>query len=204
MKTTREAQAEQTRQHILSTALRLFVERGVSGTSTRRIAQEAGVSEGLIFHHFPRKRDLLAGLRGRRSGLSARLITRMREEPDAPVALVVEELAAGVVALLSERTDEARLFQILIGESRHDPELRAIITEANARLAEAMGVYLRGRIQAGEVREDLGCEAAATSLIGAVFWFYATSMETEGEAWQARMTAYVHQVVDLWLRGALA
>lgn len=202
-KTTREEQAEQTRQRILETALRLFVERGFSGTSTRRIAKEAGVSEGLIFHHFPRKRDLLADLRKQRGGLSTRIIARMGA-PDVSVTQIAEELAAGITELLCSRTQEARLFQVLIGESRHDPELRDIIADTNERLSEAMTVFLRERIAAGEVREDLGCEAAATSLIGAIFWFYATSRDPDDPAWPARARAHLDKVIDLWLRGTLA
>ena len=39
-------------QKILSSALKLFAKQGFDATSTRSIAQDAGVSEGLIFRHF--------------------------------------------------------------------------------------------------------------------------------------------------------
>ena len=44
---------------ILKSALRLFAELGFHGTSTAKIAKEAGVSEGLLFRHFQSKRGLL-------------------------------------------------------------------------------------------------------------------------------------------------
>lgn len=44
---------------ILDTALELFAQDGYNSTSTNKIAQEAGVSEGLIFKHFGSKEGLL-------------------------------------------------------------------------------------------------------------------------------------------------
>lgn len=48
------------RARIRDAALRLFAERGVDGTTVRDIAREAGVSFGLIRHHFGSKEDLRA------------------------------------------------------------------------------------------------------------------------------------------------
>jgi AcrR family transcriptional regulator len=48
------------RARIRDAALRLFAERGLDGTTIRDIAREAGVSGGLIRHHFGSKDDLRA------------------------------------------------------------------------------------------------------------------------------------------------
>ena len=47
---------------ILSSALKLFAKQGFEATSTRTIAHDAGVSEGLIFRHFKNKEGLLMNL----------------------------------------------------------------------------------------------------------------------------------------------
>ena len=47
---------------ILQKSLELFSNNGFKGTSTRSIANEAGVSEGLIFKHFKSKNGLLSAL----------------------------------------------------------------------------------------------------------------------------------------------
>lgn len=52
----------QKKQNILTTALRLFVDRGYDATSTRQIANEAGVSEALIFRHYKNKEGLLLAI----------------------------------------------------------------------------------------------------------------------------------------------
>ena len=47
------------KEKIVQASMQLFVERGFHNTSTRIIAEEAGVSEGLIFRHFRSKDTLL-------------------------------------------------------------------------------------------------------------------------------------------------
>ena len=56
----RSAEDLTARARIRDAALRLFAERGLDGTTIRDIAKEAGVSGGLIRHHFGSKDDLRA------------------------------------------------------------------------------------------------------------------------------------------------
>jgi AcrR family transcriptional regulator len=50
------------RSRILAAAQRLFVERGFGATTTADIAQAAEVSEGIVFHHFGSKEELLVAV----------------------------------------------------------------------------------------------------------------------------------------------
>jgi len=49
---------EERRARIIDAALRLFADKGFSGTRTREIADLAGISETLIFQHFKTKDEL--------------------------------------------------------------------------------------------------------------------------------------------------
>ncbi|MBH8565119.1 TetR/AcrR family transcriptional regulator [Nostoc sp. CENA67] len=49
----------QTRTRILQAAQRLFASQGFDGTTTRDLAQAAGVAEGTLFRHFPNKKAIL-------------------------------------------------------------------------------------------------------------------------------------------------
>ena len=53
---------EQSRQQILLAALQCFAELGYAHTSMARIAKEAGISKGLIYHYFDSKEALLDGI----------------------------------------------------------------------------------------------------------------------------------------------
>jgi AcrR family transcriptional regulator len=47
------------RTRYMQSALKLFVERGVEGTSTAAIAKDAGTAAGTLFIYFPTKQDLI-------------------------------------------------------------------------------------------------------------------------------------------------
>jgi AcrR family transcriptional regulator len=49
-------------EQILKAALKLFVEFGFHGTPTSKIAQEAGVSNGTLFHYYKTKDELVVAL----------------------------------------------------------------------------------------------------------------------------------------------
>lgn len=50
------------RQKIFDSALQLFVEFGFHGTPTSKIAKDAGVSNGILFHYFGTKEELIKEL----------------------------------------------------------------------------------------------------------------------------------------------
>lgn len=50
--------AEERRQQLLETALDFFSRRGFKGTTTKEIAKAAGVTEAIVFRHFPSKQAL--------------------------------------------------------------------------------------------------------------------------------------------------
>ena len=56
---SRALQAEHTRQQILDTARRLFVERGYDATSLQAIADELGLTKAAVYYHFQVKDELL-------------------------------------------------------------------------------------------------------------------------------------------------
>jgi len=80
---------------IVSAALGLYAREGFSGTTTRRIARAAGVSEALVFKHFPHKESLYRAI----------LKTKIR---DAERALPLD-------SSLLELSDEALLVRALHG-----------------------------------------------------------------------------------------
>lgn len=50
------------RRQLIETAIRLFSQRGFTGTTTKEIALAAGVTEAIIFRHFKSKDDLYAAI----------------------------------------------------------------------------------------------------------------------------------------------
>ena len=62
MKTASKMSGEDRRTAIIKTAQRVFVEKGFYRTTTRELAEAAGVSEALLFKHFPSKEALYSAI----------------------------------------------------------------------------------------------------------------------------------------------
>ncbi len=54
--------SEKSRAQILDSALKLFSHKGYGATSVRDIAEEAGLSKGNVYHHFPDKETIFRAL----------------------------------------------------------------------------------------------------------------------------------------------
>lgn len=65
------AGVEETRSRILAAARELFERNGTRGTTTREVAERAGVNEATLFRHFGSKRALLEAMREQACGVEA-------------------------------------------------------------------------------------------------------------------------------------
>ena len=99
-----------TRSGIERAALRLFVTRGLRGTTVRDIATRAGVAEGTLYRHWRSKQDLARSVfRGCAEAVAAELRTAADTER-TPTA----KLTAAVRALFRCARDEVLLYELLV------------------------------------------------------------------------------------------
>ena len=86
VESTRRTQAERseaTQAALISTARRLFAERGYSGVGTEEIVRAAGVTRGALYHHFDGKAGLFAAVFEQiEAELSERFATEALAVPD--------------------------------------------------------------------------------------------------------------------------
>lgn len=97
---------EERRSQIIDAALRIFAEKGFSGSRIKEIAELAGISETLIYQHFDTKEDLY------RAALQA-LFSGHPVEPQVE-AKMIDKDDAGVFGTIALH---------LIHHSRHDPKI---------------------------------------------------------------------------------
>lgn len=103
-----KAEAEQTRQSLLSTARQLFAQQGVAKTSLDQIAQAAGLTRGAVYWHFANKAELFHALREEALfPLFQDMKTTLRGDGQGDPLLRVEQ---GMLQILSnlEQNDELR------------------------------------------------------------------------------------------------
>lgn len=88
-------------ERIRDTAMKMFAVRGTEATSLRMIAAAAGVSLGLVQHHFTTKANLVQAVDDHVTGV----LTTALATPGAPADDPVADIADRVVALLAEHAD---------------------------------------------------------------------------------------------------
>jgi TetR/AcrR family transcriptional regulator len=104
------------RQQLIETALDVFSRKGFDGATTKEIAVEAGVTEAIIFRHFPTKQALYAA------------IVQATREP--------AELEAWIESVKSfiDRNDDAGLFReiarVILACYRDDPRHERVMLYA--------------------------------------------------------------------------
>jgi AcrR family transcriptional regulator len=173
VKTTSKMSGEQRRADILKTVRRVFVEKGFHATTTRELADAAGVSEALIFKHFPNKEALYLAIQMscfKEEGLKVVERLESLEPSTASLVFLVHDLISHVLGGQSD--EDERLFFRLI--------LRSLMDE---------GEFTRLAIQGGPahfVRKVKACVEAAESAGDIV----AEPVKAKLGAW------FVHQLVS--------
>jgi AcrR family transcriptional regulator len=108
--------AEERRLQILRVAVSLFSQRGFVGTTTKEIAQAAGVSEAMVFRHFANKQELYSAI------LDHKACSGDAMNPEAIVA-----------EALQEKDDHAVFERLALGALEHhecDPEFQRLLLHA--------------------------------------------------------------------------
>ncbi|KQP47700.1 CerR family C-terminal domain-containing protein [Pseudorhodoferax sp. Leaf274] len=93
---------QEARAQLLSTALALFAEHGFAKTSTRAIAQAAGVNLAAIRYYFGDKAGLYAACFGEPLGGNAGDLTHLYDAPDLPVDEALRRFLTGYVEPLKQ------------------------------------------------------------------------------------------------------
>lgn len=130
-----KAPEEARRRDLLRAAFTVATEDGLAGLTTRAVAAEAGVSQGLVFFHFGNREALLVALL---DWLLASVLRRRADRlgPDAPPAARLYDLVARELAgLPANRARVQMLFDFWVMGMRQ--------TDVRERIRHALDAYRR-------------------------------------------------------------
>lgn len=197
--TSRQQQAQARREQIIEAAIALFAQQGSDGTSTKQIAHSIGITEGLIFHYFPTKADLLSAVLETRHGFIGKLRQLLAQTEQRPISEALPAIAMGWLQTLR---NETAITLVLFGTAQTNPQvgaaLQGIIQEGIGRLA----TYLRARIQAGELRSDLAVETGVHIFFASLMIFFLTHRTLSDTAWEQQAFIFTRELYAIWLQGA--
>jgi len=161
----RTAERSITEVRLVEAAVQLFSRQGFKGTSTRDIAQLAGVNEATLFRYFARKADLFwaaAESRLNRLKLGRELQSGLASDRDPDI--IVPMLAAFVVENMSEHPEMMRLLYVARFEL---PEADRVLREHLGPIFDAVHAYFTRCAAKGLIR-NLDPTVATLGLAGAV------------------------------------
>ncbi|MFF3760122.1 TetR/AcrR family transcriptional regulator [Streptomyces sp. NPDC002185] len=146
------------RQKILDTAVDHFGRWGFHASSLARIANDCGITQGGLLHHFRSKEDLLLSVLAQSEQHDEERLFGVA--PDS-YADYLETL----VALVEENTRRpgiVRMFNVLVGESGNvGHPAHAYFKERYARVLRHTVGLLEEAVRRGELRPGLDCAAVA-------------------------------------------
>ena len=158
--TKRERQAEERRNQLVDAALRLFAEKGFDKTTIKDLSEAVGVAQGLIYHYFGSKEELLFAAVDRH-GFLPELRRVLAASYERPADEVLPEIAGDFYALLEEKRDLVRVF---FRESQTNPEVGKRLVDIIREGVGLLARYLAARIAVGELRPH-DPEVAARTLL---------------------------------------
>jgi AcrR family transcriptional regulator len=186
---------DSTRERIVTEALRLFAERGYTGTSVAAIEKEAGLSphSGALYTHFASKEDVLAAAVDRAIRLAE---AGFAIAPMLPLGDLKSELtliARGSMMLMGNWRD---LIRVMMKESDQFP---AVMADARARLFDRsyrfLADWLAAKAKGGDIPEG-DFEAITTIWLGGIESYWAMSNVYDNHPFGIDDERFIRQWVD--------
>ena len=141
---------EERRLQILAVAVSLFSQKGFRGTTTKEIAQAAGVSEAMVFRHFATKQELYSAILDHKACASGRFdpaetaADAIARKDDRSV---FETLALGA---LDHHENDPQFQRLLLHSALEKHELAQMFFDTIVRhVYEFLGNYIRERQRDG-------------------------------------------------------
>ena len=127
--------AEERRDTLVDSAVRVFAERGFHGTPTTEVAKDAGISQAYLFRLFPTKSELYVAAVDRCFGRTLETFKAAAEKAKAEGREVLPAMGEAYVQLLADRT--ALLGQLQAQAAAvNDPAVREAVRRGFANLYE--------------------------------------------------------------------
>jgi AcrR family transcriptional regulator len=151
------------RDEILAAAAGVFAQHGFRGSTTRRIADAAGVNEITIFRQFGSK-DALIREAMKHMTQSAGLAT-LPDSPGDPE----RELTAWSESFIQHLRLRSSIIRKTMGEMEERPDMSECASYVPKRASNDLCLYLTALKRQGKATEPFDAKAASAMLMGAIF-----------------------------------
>lgn len=193
----RRQQAEERREQILDAALSMFSAKGFAGASIRDIARQAGVTEGLIYHYFENKEQLMHACWKERTW-RAHLERILANAEGMAVSDVLHALVSDFLQTLYENAPAIRM---CTAETQHNPEMAAFFLQKIEDNQRLIVDFLHARQAAGEIRAGVDVDTASGLLMGCAHSLFLLYNHLDQDAWNLLVERFVRSGVEVIMQG---
>jgi AcrR family transcriptional regulator len=181
------------RERILRAARSVFERNGTRGTTTREVAERAGVNEATLFRHFGNKNALLEAMREWSLG---------QFELDTALGALTGEIERDLIAICSALYERMMrnqaIIRISLAEEETDPDQVPTCLRGPTEIMQRLMAYLGTQVERGAIRGNP--KQLAAMIMGTMF---ALAMKTKRVNWgdEGRPEALIPAFVDAILNG---
>ena len=186
---------------LLEATLKLISEKGYRGATTRKIAQEAGVTELTLFRHFGSKEKLFKELLG-----SYTFLPRLKELLPKLDGLssreALELIATRFLLTLKERKSMVR---IIYSEYTTYPEnIREVYNKFVLEMRTTLAAYFEGLQKRGVLRKNISPAMTARMFLWIIFSYFRSEeiMQSSGMK-KAAMEKQIREMIDIFMSGTV-
>ncbi len=190
----------QTRDRILEAARRLFASQGFDGTTTRELAQKAGVAEGTLFRYFSNKKAILVEVAT--EGWVEVLTDLLTELSEMGSYKAVAQVMRRRMWNMQKNAD---MMRVCFMEVQFHPDLRdRIQLEVVGKMTDVAEAFFQTAMDRGIYRQ-MDAKLVATVFLGmfAIAGFSHTTI-MQPDASPTEMQQMAEGLADIFLNGVLA
>ncbi len=193
-----QERSTRTRAEIIDAAQRLFGHNSYENTSVAEICQQANVSKGAFYHHFPTKHDLFLELLDQwLDGIDMGLQVSRQQVDNVPHALL--SMARSTEAVFEMADGRLPMFLEFWSQARLDPAVWEATIAPYRRYQDFFAELLEEGIEQGDVR-PIEPQVGARMLVAlAVGLLLQSVLEPTEEHW----AEVVEKSVDILLQGLI-
>jgi AcrR family transcriptional regulator len=154
------------REEIIRSATELFSRDGFRGATMRQLAEKAGISEAMIYHHFPSKEALYDAMLQHKLETSKHLFYPVEAVGARKDRAVLETIIGNY---LREGTKDTSYMRMLLNSALEGHEFAAKVVNGPLQdFFQFLGSYLEERMEDGAMKQMSG-QVAARLLMGMAY-----------------------------------
>ncbi|WP_287153369.1 TetR/AcrR family transcriptional regulator [Candidatus Solincola tengchongensis] len=151
------------RRQILQATLSIMKERGLEGTTTRRIAERVGITEPALYRHFRSKKEIILEALDELGRLPLQALLAVGGEEGTVPERILRMSEAFYGFVMDNPDDALLLFEVMT--AARDPDIREALGERFLDYILVISEMFEMGKQEGSVREDLNTLVAAWQIL---------------------------------------